>query len=60
MTLRDDLVFVIFMCQWLIYGADRNRADEFGYVYQQAGQPAASSADAGDSADAAVDLKKSE
>jgi hypothetical protein len=60
MTLRDDLVFCIFMCQWLMYGADRNRADEFGYVYQEAGQPANSSAKASHSADAAVDLKKSE
>jgi len=59
MTLRDDFVFLILMCQWLTYGADRARADEFGYVYQQAEQPANSSANAGHSADAAVDLKKS-
>merc|ERR1712129_367139 len=60
MTLRDDFVFGIFVCQWLMYGADHSRADEFGYVYQQmAEQQANSSANAGHSADAAVDLKKS-
>jgi len=59
MTLRDDFVFCVFMCQWWIYGADRSRADEFGFVYQKAGQPANSSANTDHSADAAVDLKKS-
>jgi len=56
MTLRDDLIFVIYMLQWLIYGADHLRADEFGYVYKQAEQP---SANTGHSADAKEELKKS-
>jgi len=59
MTLRDDLVFCIYMLQWLIYGSDNTRADEFGYVYQQAEQPTASSANSDQRADAGVDLKKS-
>jgi len=57
MTLRDDFVFCVFMCQWWIYGADRSRADEFGYVYQRTGQD--SSADSDHSAEPAADLKKS-
>jgi len=36
MTLRDDIVFVIFLVQWYMYPKDRNRADEFGYTYDGA------------------------
>lgn len=59
MTLRDDLVFGIYLCQWWMYGSDCERADEFGYVYKQAEQPANSSAKTGQGADAGVELKKS-
>jgi len=37
MTLRDDLVFFIFMYQRYLYKVDPTRADEFGYVYGDAG-----------------------
>ncbi len=33
MTLRDDVVFVIFLFQAYIYRVDKTRANEFGYVY---------------------------
>lgn len=36
MTLRDDIVFFIFMYQRYCYKVDPNRADEFGYVYAEA------------------------
>jgi hypothetical protein len=34
MTLRDDVVFVIFLIQAYIYRVDKTRANEFGYVYE--------------------------
>merc|ERR1719161_1765219 len=33
MTLRDDIVFFVFMYQRYLYKVDMTRADEFGYVY---------------------------
>jgi len=33
MTLRDDLIFLIFLFQRYIYRVDATRPDEFGYVY---------------------------
>ena len=33
MTLRDDLVFAVFLYQRWLYRTDYSRADEFGYVY---------------------------
>lgn len=33
MTLRDDLVFFIFLYQRWIYPVDVKRPDEFGYVH---------------------------
>ena len=33
MTLRDDLVFFIFLYQRHLYPIDAKRADEFGFVY---------------------------
>lgn len=37
MTLRDDIVFFIFLYQRYIYRVDPTRADEFGFVYADAG-----------------------
>ena len=34
MTLRDDIVFVIFLIQAYLYRVDKKRANEFGYVYE--------------------------
>ena len=34
MTLRDDLVFVIFLIQVYLYRVDKNRTNEFGYSYE--------------------------
>lgn len=33
MTLRDDVVFFIFIFQYFWYRTDSSRADEYGYVY---------------------------
>jgi len=33
MTLRDDLVFCVFLVQAFLYRVDRSRANEFGYAY---------------------------
>ena len=33
MTLRDDLVFMIFLYQLYIYPVDKKRADEYGFVH---------------------------
>merc|ERR1712086_475314 len=33
MTLRDDLVFLIFLYQLYIYKVDTSRADEYGFVH---------------------------
>ena len=33
MTLRDDVVFAVFLYQWWIYPADRERPNEFGFQY---------------------------
>jgi len=38
MTLRDDIVFFIFMYQRYCYKVDPTRADEFGYVYAEAAE----------------------
>jgi Cleft lip and palate transmembrane protein 1 (CLPTM1) len=34
MTLRDDVVFVIFLVQVYIYRVDKTRTNEFGYSYE--------------------------
>ena len=34
MTLRDDLVFVVFLIQVYLYRVDKNRTNEFGYSYE--------------------------
>lgn len=34
MTLRDDVVFLIFLIQAYIYRVDKTRANEFGYAYE--------------------------
>ena len=34
MTLRDDIVFVIFLFQAYIYQIDKNRPNEYGFVYE--------------------------
>jgi len=35
MTLRDDVVFVVFLVQAYIYRVDKSRANEFGYAYTE-------------------------
>eukprot|EP00931_Biecheleriopsis_adriatica_P086208 TRINITY_DN60921_c0_g1_i1.p1 TRINITY_DN60921_c0_g1~~TRINITY_DN60921_c0_g1_i1.p1 ORF type:complete len:805 (-),score=167.04 TRINITY_DN60921_c0_g1_i1:73-2487(-) len=37
MTLRDDIVFFIFLYQRHIYKVDKSRPDEFGFVYEDEG-----------------------
>mmetsp|Transcript_40624 Transcript_40624/g.95396 ORF Transcript_40624/g.95396 Transcript_40624/m.95396 type:complete len:134 (-) Transcript_40624:41-442(-) len=34
MTLRDDVVLMVFLYQSWIYRVDKTRANEFGYVYE--------------------------
>lgn len=34
MTLRDDVVFFIFLIQAYMYRVDKSRANEFGYAYE--------------------------
>lgn len=36
MTLRDDVVFVMFLVQAYLYRVDRTRPNEFGYAYEDA------------------------
>jgi len=36
MTLRDDIVFFVFLYQLYLYKVDSKRADEFGFVYGEA------------------------
>ena len=36
MTLRDDVVFVIFLVQAFLYRVDKTRPNEFGYAYEDA------------------------
>lgn len=36
MTLRDDIIFFIFLYQRYIYPVDKTRPDEFGFVYEEA------------------------
>ena len=36
MTLRDDLVFMVFLYQRYRYLIDSQRPDEFGFVYEEA------------------------
>ena len=33
-TLRDDVVFFVFLYQWWIYPVDKSRPNEFGYVLE--------------------------
>eukprot|EP00929_Paragymnodinium_shiwhaense_P089274 TRINITY_DN49447_c0_g1_i1.p1 TRINITY_DN49447_c0_g1~~TRINITY_DN49447_c0_g1_i1.p1 ORF type:complete len:763 (+),score=145.37 TRINITY_DN49447_c0_g1_i1:113-2401(+) len=35
MTLRDDIVFFIFLYQRWLYPVDKDRPDEFGFVYKE-------------------------
>jgi hypothetical protein len=35
MTLRDDVVFLIFLYQAYIYRVDKGRTNEFGYAYEE-------------------------
>ena len=37
MTLRDDVVFVIFLVQVYLYRVDKTRSNEFGYSYEDQG-----------------------
>ena len=37
MTLRDDIVFFIFLIQAYIYRVDKSRCNEFGYSYNERG-----------------------
>merc|ERR1712139_190844 len=36
MTLRDDILFFVFLYQRYLYPVDPHRADEFGFVYNEA------------------------
>uniref|UniRef100_A0A7S3Q1K8 Cleft lip and palate transmembrane protein 1-like protein n=1 Tax=Chaetoceros debilis TaxID=122233 RepID=A0A7S3Q1K8_9STRA len=38
MTLRDDIVFIIFLLQAYIYRVDKSRTNEFGYAYEEEDQ----------------------
>ena len=38
MTLRDDVVFVVFLIQAYIYRIDKCRPNEYGYAYTQSGE----------------------
>ena len=38
MTLRDDVIFLGFVYQWYIYPADKARANEFGFQYENKDQ----------------------
>jgi hypothetical protein len=38
MTLRDDVVFVIFLVQVYVYRVDKTRSNEFGYSYEDDGE----------------------
>eukprot|EP00928_Gymnodinium_smaydae_P010932 TRINITY_DN14115_c0_g6_i1.p1 TRINITY_DN14115_c0_g6~~TRINITY_DN14115_c0_g6_i1.p1 ORF type:complete len:838 (-),score=211.40 TRINITY_DN14115_c0_g6_i1:23-2407(-) len=53
MTLRDDVIFFVFLYQRQIYKVDPNRPDEFGFVYGDAEGAEAAGGTAG-KADAAV------
>ena len=35
MTLRDDVVFLMFLVQAWMYRVDKTRANEFGYIYDE-------------------------
>jgi hypothetical protein len=35
MTLRDDIIFLIFLYQWWIYPSDKTRVNEYGYQYEK-------------------------
>ena len=35
MTLRDDLVFALFLYQAYIYKIDKSRPNEYGFVYER-------------------------
>ncbi|KAG7356507.1 Cleft lip and palate transmembrane protein 1 (CLPTM1) domain containing protein [Nitzschia inconspicua] len=35
MTLRDDVVFIVFLVQVYIYRVDKTRTNEFGYSYEE-------------------------
>jgi len=39
MTLRDDVVFFVFLYQRHLYQVDPNRPDEFGFTYADAAKP---------------------
>ena len=40
MTLRDDVVFLLFLVQVYVYRVDKSRTNEFGYSYDQDGHDA--------------------
>lgn len=40
MTLRDDVVFLMFLVQVFIYRVDKKRTNEFGFSYEQEAQNA--------------------
>ena len=37
MTLRDDVVFLLFLYQWFVYPSDKSRPNEFGFRYRAKG-----------------------
>jgi hypothetical protein len=40
MTLRDDVVFLLFLVQVYLYKVDKARVNEFGYAFEESkGEP---------------------
>ena len=35
MTLRDDVVFLMFLVQVYLYKVDKSRVNEFGYAFEE-------------------------
>ncbi|CAD7701987.1 unnamed protein product [Ostreobium quekettii] len=42
---RDDVVFLVFLYQWWLYGVDKTRANEFGFSTEKPAEPAGEIAD---------------
>ncbi|CAO1634987.1 unnamed protein product [Parajaminaea phylloscopi] len=59
-TLRDDVVFAVYLYQWYIYGIDRSRPNEFGQVLDPDARKALEAKEAGEAKEAkeAVDVKE--
>ena len=58
MTLRDDVVFLIFLVQVYLYRVDKTRTNEFGYSYEESDNNATTKDDAGSAHDTHSDKVK--